>query len=86
MIDTRKRERIEFDIDQAFRDFAEGKRLLTKVCEDLVQVAMKQEVASEELIARKNEAESMIEYARTALEEAKSEYAALITNIKFYEF
>lgn len=86
MIDTRKRERIEFDIDQAFRDFAEGKRLLTKVCEDLVQVAMKQEVASEELIARKNEAESMIEYARAALEEAKSEYAALITNIKFYEF
>jgi hypothetical protein len=86
MIDTRKRERIEFDIDQAFRDFAEGKRLLTKVCEDLVQVAMKQEVASEELIARKNEAESMIEYASTAQEEAKSEYAALITNIKFYEF
>ena len=86
MIDTRKRERIEFDINQAFRDFAEGKRLLTKVCEDLVQVAMKQEVASKELIARKNEAECMIEYARTALEEAKSEYAALIASIKFYEF
>jgi hypothetical protein len=59
---------------------------LTAVCEELVQVAMRQEIPSDALIARKNEADCMIEYARTALEEAKSEYAQLITKIKFYEF
>lgn len=86
MIDTRKREQLEFDIAQAFRDFAEGKRDLTKVCEELVQVALRKEIPSDELIARKNEADSMIEYARTALKKAKSEYVAMINNIEFYEF
>lgn len=86
MLDTCKRERVEFNIEQAFRDFAKGQRDSAAVCEELVRVAMRQEVPSDELIARKNEADYLIEYARTALEKAKNEYTAMITSIKFYEF
>lgn len=86
MIDTRKREQLEFNISQAFRDFAEGKRKLAEVDAEIVQVAMRREIPSDELINRKNEAAWLIDYARNALDEAKREYTALITAINFYEF
>ncbi len=86
MIDTRKREQIEFKIEQAFRDYNNATSDMTDIAQTLVTLAMREQPVPAELKQRLEECNSTVDFAKQQLAEAKAEYIALIERIRFYPY
>ena len=86
MIDTRKREQLEFKIEQAFRDYNNAKSDMTDIAQTLVTLALRKQPVPDELMQRLEECDTTVSFAKQQLAEAKTEYVALIERIEFYPY
>lgn len=86
MIDTRKREQLEFKIEQAFRDYNNAKSDMTDIAQTLVTLALRKQPVPDELVQRLDECDTTVSFAKQQLAEAKAEYVALIQRIEFYPY
>ena len=82
MIDVAERERLELNMNEAFREYIRAQVNLRKAKSDIAELALKNEPIPETLREAKMDAERDMEYWPERLQEIKVEYIQLIREIK----
>ena len=82
MIDTRTREKLEFDIAEAIREHGRAQVNLREAIYEVAKLALKNEPIPQDLRDKISEAEWDLEYWPQRLAEVKEEYIQLIEDVE----
>ena len=82
MIDVAERERLELNMNEAYREYIRAQVNLRKAKSDIAELALKNEPIPETLREAKMDAERDMEYWPERLQEIKVEYIQLIKEIE----
>ena len=82
MIDTRTREKLEFDMAEAIREHGRAQVNLREATYEVAKLALKNEPIPQDLRDKISEAEWDLEYWPQRLAEVKKEYIQLIKDIE----